>query len=105
MCDLRTNDRRDVELLSCCRKCGADVARTAGAGRPALFCSVGCRRSAEYERRRVQAALEQVEEQLRWCRFRWSGRSEADVPKFDAERMRLEGRLRELLDDEHAKTT
>lgn len=57
----------------------------------------------EYEVRRLQKALEDVEEQLRWCRFGWNGRSEKDAPKFDLERMLLEERLRELLDDEHVR--
>ncbi|WP_189110504.1 hypothetical protein [Streptomyces camponoticapitis] len=71
-----------------------------GPGRPATYCSKACRRAAEYELRRIQAALETVEGQIRSCRFGWGGRSmERDFPKYEAERVRLEARLRELLDD------
>jgi len=57
----------------------------------------------EFELRRVQTALGDVEDQLRACRFGWFGRRGSDAPRFDAERLRLERRLRVLLDDEDVK--
>jgi len=47
--------------------------------------------------------LGRFEEQLRWCRLGWNGRSESQSGKYDTERERLEARLRELLDDETVK--
>jgi hypothetical protein len=82
-----------------CRRCGAELPASSGPGRPRSYCSTGCRRAAEYEARRLQKALGDVEEQIRWCRFGWNCRTEADIPKFDAERQRLEERLRVVLDD------
>ncbi len=86
--------------MKTCRKCGRDLPASTGPGRPRSYCSTGCRRAAEYELRRLQKALEEVEEQIRWCRFGFNCRKESDIPKFDAERIRLEARLREVLDDE-----
>lgn len=82
-----------------CLKCGAAYDPATG-GRPARYCSTGCRRAGKNEIRRIDRAIEAVEEQIRWCRFGWSGRREADIPTYDAERERLEQRLRQLLDDE-----
>ncbi|KPC79535.1 hypothetical protein ADK82_25745 [Streptomyces sp. NRRL S-4] len=77
------------------------MAQTPGPGRPSSYCSNACRRAAEYELRRIQRALEGVEEQIRACRFGWNGRSmQRDYPKFEEERQRLEARLLELLDDD-----
>ncbi len=83
-----------------CPKCGSDVPQSGGVGRPYTYCSTACRRAAEYELRRLQKALEEVEEQARWCRLGWHGRRGTDTPKYDAERQRLEQRLRELLTGE-----
>jgi hypothetical protein len=82
-----------------CRKCGGPVPAQAGPGRPAAYCSKGCRRAREYELRRLERALFDVEEQIRACRFGWNGRTSRDEPKFEAERVRLEDRLRVLLDE------
>lgn len=83
-----------------CAKCSRPLAERTGPGRPALYCSTACRRSAEYELRRVQAALEDVEGQLRATRLGWYGRTEADRVKFDAIRAELEARLLVLLGGE-----
>lgn len=88
-----------------CRKCGRPIAQAAGRGRPRAYCSTGCRRAMEYELRRLQSALEDVEEQQRWCRLGWYGRSPAQATKYDGERLRLEDRLRELLDDDQENPT
>ena len=52
----------------------------------------------EYELRRLQKALEEVEEQQRWCRLGWHGRRAAQALTYEAERVRLEDRMRELLE-------
>jgi hypothetical protein len=83
-----------------CRKCGAELPEAAGPGRPRSYCSVGCRRAAELEVRRLQRALENTEDMIRQCRFGWNCHTEADIPKYAAEVERLEARLREVLDDE-----
>ena len=92
-----------------CRKCGREVPQSAGPGRgrPRSYCSTGCRRAMEYELRRLQKALETVEQQLRWCRMGRHGRrasqasryEASQVSRYEAERVRLEDRLRELLGD------
>ena len=87
-----------------CPKCEKPVPERDGPGRPRRYCSDGCRRSAEYELRRIQRALESVEEQIRWCRFGWSGRRPDDEAKYEEERQRLEARLLVLVDDEETDT-
>lgn len=82
-----------------CRKCAREFERPNSAGRAPAYCSTGCRRAMEYETRRLQAALAEIEDQLRWCRLGWNGRRGSDTPKYDVERLRLEERLRELLDE------
>lgn len=51
-----------VETSPACRKCGTPLS-TPLTGRPPAYCSVGCRRAAEYERKRLQRHLEQLEVQ------------------------------------------
>ncbi len=81
-----------------CRKCGRGVERLAAGRRTARRVAAG-----RWSTSCGGCALEEVEEQLRWCRFGWGGRTDADAPKFDAERLRLEARLREVLDEEDVK--
>ncbi len=90
-------------MTSTCRKCGAPVEQTGGRGRPRSYCSVGCRRAAEREIRRADRAIEQMEERARWARINNADR--ASVAKYDAERVHLEQRLRDLLDDDEDVTT
>ncbi len=83
-----------------CRKCGREVPQSAGGrGRPRSYCSTGCRRAMEYELRRLQKGLEAIEEQLTWCRLGWNGRKPGVAHRYDQERVRLEGRMRVLLDE------
>lgn len=84
--------------VTACVKCGADLP-TPGRGRPRRYCGTGCRRAAEYELRRVQQALLDVEDRIRGARFGWGVHPERSLPKFEAERVRLEDRLKHLLDD------
>ena len=88
-----------------CVKCGKPLPERSGPGRPQLYCSPGCRRSAEHEVRRAERALERTEVILR--RHRTSvrraaflccmGATDEHVGALDAERVRLEDRLRLLL--------
>ena len=77
-----------------CIKCGHEIPPHAGPGRPRRYCSTGCRRAMEYELRRLQRALENVEERQRWDRI-----NRQENPALEQERRRVESRLRELLDD------
>lgn len=68
--------------LTTCRKCACACAFGANAsGRPALYCSTGCRRAAEYELRRIQTRLAMLENQLSDCKLNrspimnWDGTS------------------------------
>lgn len=81
-----------------CRKCSAPVERGDGPGRPRVYCSVACRRSAEREIRRLDRQIEAAEDRLYWCRI--NGAHEPALSRHEAERVRLEVRLRELLDDD-----
>lgn len=98
-----------------CVKCGKPLPERSGPGRPQVFCGKACRRVAEYELRRLQKALQGVEESLRHHReslalsdgygFTCCGRKKAEhVVIIDVERGGLEDRLRCLLDgdDENA---
>lgn len=98
--------------VTTCRKCGAALAGRPGVGRPAWYCSTGCRRAAEYELRRAQDALATVEKRAREHReqialesvygLNCCGRGQALVRHLEgieAERMRLESRMQLLLDD------
>lgn len=87
---------------NCC-KCGSNLPeKPPGPGRPPSYCSVGCRRAAEYELRRLDGAIEREERQLRFYRsseFTGSARAER-VAECEAELARLETRMRVLLDDD-----
>lgn len=84
-----------------CPKCGAKVPQSTDPGRPLTYCSTGCRRATEYELRRLQKALEDVEDRLRWSRI--NGRTPVVGERLEVERLTLEARLHVLLD--HAQTT
>ena len=94
-----------VEKLKLCVKCGAGVEQPA-TGRPASYCSAGCRRSAAIEIKRLNRRIEKLEERLEDHR----GAPDDGPPDFDgnkpparrallAEGMKeAEERLRALLD-------
>lgn len=46
-----------------CVKCGKPLEEPSGAGRAPRYCSVACRRAAEFELRRIQRHLERLEQQ------------------------------------------
>ncbi len=97
----------------CCVRCGAGLSGRDGRRRP-KFCSVGCRRTAEYEVRRLVRRLERVDDRLAELREVRAGviygfslrreRADADAAHFEAERRRAEDRLAELL-GEHDQPT
>jgi hypothetical protein len=54
----------------------------------------------EYERRRLQRNLISLEELIRESRLGLFGRKPEKVPALEAEHVRLQARLRKVLDDE-----
>lgn len=50
--------------MSSCLKCAKPLPERAGAGRPPVYCGVGCRRAVEYEVRRLSRRLERLEDDL-----------------------------------------
>jgi predicted nucleic acid-binding Zn ribbon protein len=91
-----------VTKPSGCVKCGGVVEQRA-TGRPRRFCSVGCKRSAEYERRRLDRRLVWMEEELVHIRDQngrvWNRHTEAGLER---EITAAEARLQDLLDEESA---
>lgn len=82
--------------MSTCLKCGLQIEEQPTTGRPKIYCSTGCRRSAEHEVRRINALLQKLETDLSNAIL---GRVWADqVSKIEAEILRQEARLRDLLD-------
>ena len=88
-----------------CLKCGCKL-QAKGAGRPATYCSVACRRAAEFEIRRVQDRLVRLEDELEQLRRDRSGlphmihgTPEERLAGLEAEIERQEARLRALLDE------
>jgi hypothetical protein len=83
-----------------CRKCSRPFTRLKSVGAPAKYCSVGCRRAAEYEVRRLQRALENLEASLRADRLAPGLADPTTTALTEAERDRVEQRLTFLLDDD-----
>ncbi|MGH8659840.1 MAG: hypothetical protein ACREV4_15545 [Gammaproteobacteria bacterium] len=90
-----------------CRSCGALLAKPK-AGQRQFYCSAGCRKSAEYEIRRVNRRLESLETSLSSMRINprdeflemIDGRTHSErVAAVEAELAILKARFRELLDD------
>src|SRR6185436_20742680 len=52
------NDSRIMKMV--CRKCGGPLPESHATGRPADYCSEGCRRAAAVEIRRLVRALERL---------------------------------------------
>lgn len=89
-----------------CRKCGSTFESNA-IGRPAAYCSAGCRRAREYELRRLQAQLVGLEARRLHCRLDRSGLMYVPggtaaelVVDLTHEIERAEARLREPLEGE-----
>lgn len=91
-------------MTKCCRKCRGPLPEGSEIGRPASYCSLGCRRAAEFELRRIQTRLQRLEDEEQRCRLDRTGLSFLDgtTPAQHAadlaqEIERAEVRLRELL--------
>ena len=52
-----------IDGATTCRKCGNAFPGRARTGRPAMYCSLACRRAAEYEIRRLSRRLERLEDE------------------------------------------
>ena len=95
-----------------CAKCGEPLPARAKTGRPAIYCSEGCRRSAELELRRLQRRLEALEvrgSELRHSRDDgirdWHGRRQPEaLANCEAEIAEAESRLRLLLSEPRGKS-
>jgi hypothetical protein len=100
-----------------CRQCGTALTKPP-TGRPPRWCSVGCRRAAEYEIRRISRHLEQLEERVlrmpdvdqmqvgfkRKPVLDGFGRTTTQQKAFVREQIAtLEARLRVLLDDDELR--
>lgn len=90
-----------------CRKCYRPLSELADTGRPPAYCSVGCRRAAERELKRLDAQMAEAERMIgvyrRTLEGVGSGTGQPGRPRqhFDwwsGELSRLEARMRELLE-------
>lgn len=81
-----------------CRKCRTTIAQNT-TGRPALYCSISCRRASEQEIRRIQQRLANLEDQLIDCKLNRSSMMYWDGTSAE-ERSTL---LREVIAEEEAK--
>jgi hypothetical protein len=98
--------------MNTCPKCNTPLPSYQGRGRPPSYCSVGCRRAAEFELRRINNRLERLEDELdsakhdRWRLHDCLGRSQdervRDIEKAIAD---AELRLRALLGGEGCAET
>lgn len=78
-----------------CIKCGTALDTTPRPGRPARYCGKACRRAAEFELRRLTAAIETLEDRARWGRI--NGDNPRSQQRFAVEIDNAERRLRALL--------
>lgn len=89
-----------------CKKCGVPLYKPARGPVP-TYCSVGCRRAAELELRRIQQSLQELEAELSRCRTDVTGlrywpslrTGPERIPDLEAAIAQQEARLRVLLDD------
>ena len=98
-----------------CRYCSGEL-RVSKRGRPPNYCSVGCRRAAEYEVRRMSRRLERLEDEHDRLERRtaeytlrdagasdWQlQRHQSDAHVVDLQIARARQRMRDLLDDDDA---
>ncbi len=84
-----------------CPRCGRVIQTPSGAGRPATYCSPGCRRAAEYEIRRIDDHLTKLESRLSALRLINERTGWEDDPALlEAEIAVQRARLAELLEDQ-----
>jgi hypothetical protein len=86
-------------MSSACLVCGGPLAPPA-TGRPPTYCSPACRRDGEYERRRLDRQLDDLERYQR--NLRLLGTEERQQRRIDGELAAMRGRLRALLAGERA---
>lgn len=87
--------------MTYCYKCGRELV-IPPTGRPPRYCSVGCRRAVEYEVRRIERALDRLEEQRERVALDTYGSPKhraSKIQSLDALIAQAEDRLRDLLDD------
>mgnify|MGYP003395817358 CR=1 FL=1 len=84
-------------MKTTCIKCGKAIEGTAATGRPLTYCSVGCRRAAEHEVRRLNSRLEKLEGDLSNTRLGYGWEPMGTAKKLEAEIALQEARLRTLL--------
>ena len=85
--------------MSNCKMCSRELAAATGAGRPPRYCSVACRRAAEFEIRRLDKRIDGLEDQISLVRRSRMMVMGVDVDLVEAEILRLRDRLLELLGD------
>ncbi len=83
--------------MSTCMKCGSPLPAAAATGRPAVYCSAGCRRAAELEIKRLQTRLINMEAKASNVRLGYGLPGRGDLERITAEIDLAESRLRELL--------
>jgi hypothetical protein len=80
--------------MSGCLICGADLPPQDN-GRPRRYCSTGCKRASEYERRRLQAQLDVLERYQR--NLRVMGTERRQQQRIQEEIRQAQARLVALL--------
>ena len=86
------------EPMENCLKCGKPLESSTGKGRPNTYCSTACRRTAEFEIRRINLRLIKLEEQASNARLGYGMPSEGHIRKLKDEIALYEERLRVLLE-------
>ena len=84
-----------------CRVCGDDLPEAAAdpRGRPRNYCSKACRRAAEFEIRRVERQIGELEASIVAVRISEYPVMGISVPRVEAEILRQRDRLLKLLGD------
>ena len=90
-------------MTTTCKVCGAELLEPKATGRPPTYCSTGCRRAAEYDVRRCNDVITQLEGRARYLRDpgRIQDANEAAEAEFLATEIgEARRRLSELLNDD-----
>ena len=89
--------------LSVCVKCGTQLERAPGPGRPSRFCSQVCKRLVEFELRRIDRRLAGHYEELREERADRTPALEAWVDKLGRTRTQRIGDLRRWIAEDEQR--
>src|SRR5687768_13517496 len=94
-------------------RCGSELPKQSGRGRPQLYCSSACRRVAEFEIRTISRRIADLEETASLMRISitagdhtsWAGwgRPRKALPAVEAEIAVQQGRLKVLLERGQAR--